>query len=144
MRERKSDEDRKSSQTKPKSLEAASNELPIIASARTGLSSKDESIDRRVPVEYVDNNIRQVIEYLTTQEISDSEHPLMEGIKKELSAKGSVVVINGKTVTNLDDPLSKYLDVKEHQLPNGATKRYRALDIEISAVQQGGLYKLLR
>lgn len=119
--------------------ETASRELPIVVSARTGLASKDDAILRRVPVNYEGKSIEQVLEYLVGADLSDTELPLAESIRKELGAIGSVVMANGKTA-DLKDEIAKYLVEREHKLPDGSTRGYRELEIEVSAVQQGGLY----
>lgn len=117
-------------------------QLPIIASARTGLAGKDDAIFRRVPVDYSEKPVKKAIDYIIGANISEAELPLAESVRRELDARGSVVVVNGKTA-NLDDQLDKYLVTKEHELPDGSKKQYRELEIEVSAVQQGGLYSLL-
>ena len=119
------------------------SQLPIVASARTGLAGKDDAILRRVPVDYSGKSVKEALDYIVGADLSDSELPLAESVKKELNARGSVVVVNGKTA-KLDNKLDKYLVEKEHELPDGSKKKYRELEIEISAVQQGGLYRLLR
>ena len=126
-----------------KTLGGSESQLPIVASARTGLAGKDDAILRRVPVEYSERTVKDVLDYIVGANLSDSELPLAESLKKELNAIGSVVVVNGKTA-KLDNKLDKYLVEKEHELPDGSKKKYRELEIEISAVQQGGLYRLLR
>ena len=72
-------------------------------------------------------------------DVSEEVLAYAASIKKELGAPGHVVVANGKPV-NLFDPASKYIAQKRHQLPDGSSKEYYELDIEISAVQQGGIY----
>ena len=123
-------------------VESATGELPIAVSARTGLASKDDAILRRVPVDYEGKNVEQVLEYLVGADLSDSELPFAESIRKELGARGSVVMANGK-IADLKDDISKYLVEREHKLPDGSMKKYRELEIEVSAVQQGG-YRFVR
>jgi len=117
--------------------------LPIVASARTGLAGKNDAILRRVPVDYYRKSVKDALDYIVGADLSDNELPLAESVKKELNAEGSVVVVNGKTA-NLDDKLDKYLVTREHEFPDGSKKQYRELEIEVSAVQSGGLYGLLR
>ena len=117
--------------------------LPIIASARTGLAGKDDAILRRIPAEYSGKSVREAIDYLVGADLTDSELPLAESLKKELGARGNIVVINGKTA-KLGDTLEQYLVTKTHTLPDRSVKQYRELEIEVSAVQQGGLYSLLK
>jgi hypothetical protein len=125
-------------------LEAAvSAELPIIASARTGLAGKDDAIVNRIPVEYAGKTVQDVITYLTSQEVSEDRLPIAESVKKELRADGSVVVINGKTA-KLSDSVADYIAEREHSLPDGSVKKYRELEIEVSAVQRGGYHALYR
>src|SRR3989344_8640670 len=116
---------------------SSDGQLPIVASARTGLAGKDDAILRRVPVDYSEKSVKDALDYIVGTDLSDSELPLAESVKKELNARGSVVVVNGKTA-KLDDKLNGYLVEKEHALPDGSKKRYRELEIEVSAVQQGG------
>ena len=130
-------------QPEQNTLGGSDGQLPLVASARTGLAGKDDAILRRVPVEYSERTVKDVLDYIVGANLSDSELPLAESLKKELNAIGSVVVVNGKTA-KLDNKLDKYLVEKEHELPDGSKKKYRELEIEISAVQQGGLYRLLR
>jgi len=136
---------RKGKEDKDKGNELeAKADVPIIASARTGLAGKDDSVMRRVPADYVGKSVRDALNYITDQEASDEEVPLVESLKRELRESGSVVVINGKTA-KLDDKVEDYVVEKSHKLPDGSEKPYRELDIEVSAVQQGGsLYTLLR
>lgn len=120
------------------------SQIPIVASARTGLAGKDDAILRRVPMEYSGKSVKDALDYLVgITDLSDNELSLAESVKKELNAEGSVVVVNGKTA-KLGDNLERYLVTREHELPDGSKKQYRELEIEISAVQQGGLYRLLR
>lgn len=122
----------------PQDLEAAVNSLPIVASARTGLAGKGEAVVNRLPVDYEGRTVRDAIEYLTSAtDIADDKVAHAESVKRELGARGSVVVVNGKKA-NLTDNLGDYLVEREHQLPGGTTKKYRELEIEVSAVQQGG------
>jgi len=118
-------------------------QFPIVASARTGLAGKDDAILRRVPVEYSEKTLRETIDYIVGADLKDSELPIAESVKKELNARGSIVIVNGKTA-KLDDKIHGYFVEKEHELPGGSKKKYRELEIEVSAVQQGGLYSLLR
>lgn len=121
----------------------AEAELPLIVSARTGLAGKDEAIVKRVPVEYVGKTLREVLDYVTTQDLTGEESGLAESLKKELGARSSVVVVNGKKA-ELGDKVENYASIKSHELPDKSTRQYRELEIEISSVQEGGLYKLLR
>lgn len=121
----------------------AEAELPLIVSARTGLAGKDDAIVKRVPVKYAGKTLGEVLDYVTTQEITSEESGLAESLKKELGASSSVVVVNGKKA-ELGDKVEKYALIKSHELPDKSTRQYRELEIEISSVQEGGLYKLLR
>ena len=125
------------------SSSAFTADLPFIVSARTGLAGKDEAIVKRVPVEYAGKTLGDVLDYVTTQEITSEESGLAESLKKELGARSSVVVVNGKKA-ELKDLAEKYALVKSHELPDKSMKQYRELEIEISSVQEGGLYRLLR
>ncbi len=130
--------ERNQSQTATLPLEqSVETDVPIVVSAKTGLASKDNAILRRIPIEYQGKSVKEVFDYLFEAGLNDNELLLVESIKKELSAAGSVIMVNGKTA-QLDDNASKYLVERAHKLPNGQTKKYRELEIEVSAVQQGG------
>ncbi|MEK6820252.1 MAG: hypothetical protein AABX71_00900, partial [Nanoarchaeota archaeon] len=135
------------SHSKQKPIEGSNSPLPILISARTGLAGKDEALIDRVHSEDLDafpkKTVKDALDYITSAEVSDSELPIAESIKKELVAAGKVIVINGKTA-KLNDRLEEYLVTKEHELSDGSRRQYRELEIEISSVQQGGLYKLLK
>jgi hypothetical protein len=123
---------------KPSGIEmAAQTAMPVIASARTGLASKDDALVRKLPVDYAGKTVRDLLGYITSTDITADESSLAESVKREANGRESVVMINGKKA-NLDDAFSKYATLKTHPLPNGAKKQYQELEIEISAVQQGG------
>ena len=46
---------------------------------------------------------------------------------------------NGKTA-NMQHCIGRYLIAKEHRAADGTIKNFRELEIEVSAVVQGGLY----
>jgi hypothetical protein len=140
---RKQYEDIREPRSEQKPIEGLGSQLLIVASVRTGLAGKNNAILRRVPVDYSEKTIREAIDYIVASDLSDSELPLSESVKKELGERGSVVVVNGKTA-RLDDRVDKYLVMKEHKLPDESKKQYRELEIEVSAVQQGGIYRLIR
>jgi len=141
MRKQKNQDREDSSKQSP--LEGSDGQLPIVASARTGLAGKDDAIIRRLPVDYSEETVKDALDYIIETDLKDSELPLAESLKKELDSRESVVVVNGKTA-KLDDNINKYLVPREHELPDGSTSQYRELEIEVAAVQQGGLYSLLR
>ena len=129
----------KSEKAEGRTLEATKErEMPIIVSARTGLAGKSDAIVRRVPVEYADKKLKDVLEYIIG-EAAGEEASLAESVKKELRADNKVVVVNGKKA-DLGDKAEKYLTIKEHELPTGARAQYRELEIEVSAVQKGGYF----
>ncbi len=136
-------QDMKDKQTEQKPYQtdspALEQQLPIVISARTGLASQDDAIMRRIPTEYGGKSVREALEYVTGGAATDEELPFVDSIKRELSARGSVVVANGKT-SDLTDRVEKYLVEKSHELPNGEVSKYHALEIEVSAVQQGGYF----
>ncbi|MBP7708564.1 hypothetical protein KA107_02670 [Candidatus Pacearchaeota archaeon] len=123
------------------SLEATvSSDMPIIASARTGLASKDDALVRRVPATYEGKTVRDLLNYITTTEVTSEESDLAESVKREVAGRQSVVMINGKKA-ELTDLFDKYATIASHDLPGGAKKQYKQLEIEVSSVQQGG-YRL--
>jgi hypothetical protein len=125
--------------TKPqKSLETTINPetkiCPLIASARTGLISADDAIMRTLPSGYVEKKVKDVLDYLLNgQHLKSDEKPLAKSIRQEMSGSEYVIMINGKNA-DPDDPIGKYVVKKQHK-----TKPYRALEIEVASVEEGGL-----
>lgn len=138
MREQKHKEHGETVEQKA-SLGGLEKGLPILASVRTGLANKDDAILRRIPVGYSKKTVKAALNYIVGSELTDSELSFAESVKKELNAEGSIVVVNGKTA-KLTDKLSKYLVTKEHELSSGSKTKYKQLEMEVSAVQQGGFY----
>ncbi len=140
MRARKS----KSKEHEPKQQRIGvteNNKLPTIVSARTGLIGKDDSIMRNLPKSYGGKTIGNALDYLLQQKaLQDDEIPLARSIKREMKADDFVVVVNGKNA-ELGDKLADYAVRKEHKLPNEQVKAYNELEIEVSAVQEGGFYR---
>ena len=120
-------------------LEVFAN-LPLIVSARTGLAGKDDALVRKVPDEYTNKTVQEVLDYVTSKKITADESGLAESVKKELLGRQNIVMINGIRAY-LTDKAGKYGVVKEHKLPKGGKKQYRELEVEISAIQQGGNYR---
>ncbi len=115
-------------------------EMPVVISARTGLTPADDAVMRTLPNNYSGKTIRDAINYLLKQEnLKDDEMPLVKSIKKELDAENFVAVVNGKNA-ELNDSVTNYLIEKEHELPNKQVKKYNLLEIEISKVQEGGQF----
>ncbi|MEI7719533.1 MAG: hypothetical protein WCI72_06695, partial [archaeon] len=72
------------------SLESrAAEALPIIASARTGLASKDDAIMRRLPADY-NGTVGDMIKYITTTDVTTEESDLAESVKREVAGRQSV------------------------------------------------------
>lgn len=129
-------------------IEGSNGQLPIVINVRTGLAGKSDALMDKVHSDDLNQfsakTVKDAIDYLVEgADLTDKELSLAESVKKELGANGSVVVVNGKTA-KLNDRLDKYLVTKEHILPDGSKRPYRELEIEVSAVQQGGFYSLLR
>lgn len=122
-----------------KVLEMPGVETPLVASIRTGLTSKNDAIMHRLPIDYANRSVADAVNYLLEGELSDDNQSLAESVRRELNAKGSVVVINGQTA-RLFHKVGDYITDLEHNLPDGQTRAYKGLDIEISAVQQGGYF----
>lgn len=119
----------------------SNNELPTIISARTGLIGKDDALMRNLPKSYADKTLGSVLDYLLQQKaLQGDEIPLARSIQKEMNEDDFVVVVNGKNA-ELGDKLANYVVRKEHKLPNGQVKAYNELEIEVSAVQEGGFYR---
>ena len=116
------------------------SDLPLVVSIRTGLAGRDDAIERKVPMEYADRDFKSLVSYMIT-DVSEDRSSLAESVKREISQRGSVLVANGKTV-DLSDKVGPYLAQKEHILANGKSALYRELEMEVSAVQQGGYQRL--
>jgi hypothetical protein len=116
----------------------ANRDLPIVVSARTGLSGKKDAILAMPPIEYAGKSVREALNYVLEQEgMKENDLALAESVRNELAGKGSAVMVNGKSA-KLTDKIDEYLVEKKHELPNGEIKQYQQLEIEISSVQQGG------
>ncbi len=136
-------QDRKSKQPneekgKKGQLGRPEGKVPILASAKTGLASKDDALVRRLPFDY-SGTVKEALDYILKDDVKEEESPFAQSIKTELGADGSVVVVNGRQA-KLSDSVEKYFVEKEYELPNGDREKYRLLEIEVSAVQQGGRY----
>ena len=126
--------------TAPTKAESFAQEAikPIIATARPGLTDVESALMRRLPSNYAGRNVRDVLSYIVESEAKGSEAATATSLKKELGAAGSVVVINGKEA-RLTDKIDKYLVDRTKDI-GGRTIQYQALEIEVSAVQQGGYF----
>lgn len=117
------------------------NELPTIISARTGLTPADSAVMRTLPKGYNGRTVGDALDYLLQQKgLQDDEIPLAQSIRKEMKADDFVVVVNGKRNAELTDKVADYVTRKEHKFPNKQVRSYNALEIEVSAVQEGGHY----
>ena len=117
---------------------AENNGLSTIISARTGLTPADDAVMRTLPKGYNGKTVGDALDYLLQQKgLQDDEIPLAQSIRKEMKADDYVVVVNGKNA-ELTDSVADYVARREHKLPNGQVKAYNALEIEVSAVQEGG------
>ena len=117
--------------------ELADENLPIIASGKTGLASEDEAIVMRVPADYSQKTVRDCINYVLEQPAKDADLSIMSGLKKVMNAKGRVVMVNGRNA-DLDADVIIYLVKADHELEGGAKKVYRKFEFEVSSVQEGG------
>lgn len=121
---------------------AGNNGLSTIISGRTGLTSADSAVMRTLPKGYNGKTVGDALDYLLQQKgLQDDEIPLAQSIRKEMEADDFVVVVNGKNA-ELTDKVADYVARKEHKLPNNQVRPYNALEIEVSAVQEGGHYRL--
>ena len=122
----------------PISSGPSSSALPIIVSAKTGLASKDDSITNKLPGSFSGKTIEDVVKFvLRPDQLEDDERTVAKSIREEMKAENYVVVVNGRNA-ELADPLSKYLSKRDHTKPDGTKQAYMALEIEVSAVQEGG------
>lgn len=130
-------------QAKAKPVEDAKKSWPVIISARTGLTSADDAVMRTLPKGYLDKTVGDALNYLLQQKgLQYDEIPLAKSIRKEMKSEEFVVVVNGKNA-ELTDKIADYVVKKEHKLPNEQVKPYNALEIEVSAVQEGGIYRIV-
>jgi len=113
--------------------------IPIIATARTGLAGEANALQRRLPSSYKNSTVRELLGYMVDTDIKDSEADTVKSLKNELGSAGSVLTINGKNA-KLTDKVSNYLIDKEHVV-DGRIIQYQQLEVEVTAVQQGGLYR---
>lgn len=112
------------------------NVKPIIATARPGLSGVESALMRRLPSSYREKTVSDVLAYMVDSDASGDEAATLTSLKNELGAAGSVVVINGKDA-KLTDRIDLYLVDKEKDVGE-RNIQYQQLEIEVSAVQQGG------
>lgn len=115
---------------------AALEVKPIIATARPALSDASVALKRRIPTAYADRTVRDLLGYLVETDVTDREASTMKSLRNELGAAGSYIVINGKEA-KLTDRASSYFVEKERNV-GGRIIKYHQLEIEVSAVQQGG------
>ncbi|HLC56265.1 MAG TPA: hypothetical protein VJJ23_03455 [Candidatus Nanoarchaeia archaeon] len=124
--------------TARKSLED-SVELPMIISARTGLIPQKDAVVVKLPPSYSSKTIEDALNYLLNRNsLDEDEGSLVKSIKREMESSTYAVVVNG-TNAELTDEISSYLQIKEREI-DGRMLKYKALDIEVSSVQEGGYY----
>ncbi len=119
--------------------DAVKDDTAIIATIKTGLMGKDQAIMKRLPVEYSEKSLADTIRYILDTEERSEYLSSAESIRKELKSPGCILVINNKS-GNLIDTTKEYLTTLERTLPTGETVPYKNLEIDVSAVQQGGSY----
>ena len=125
-------------QPEPKKVEKPA--LPIVISARTGLTSADDALMRTLPQSYRGKTIEEALGYVLQKgNRRGDEAPLAKSIQEELQEDNVTVTVNGNNV-DLSDKVADHLARQEHKLPNEQVKPYLALEIEVSAVQEGGHY----
>lgn len=108
----------------------------IIATARPGLAGAESALMRRLPSSYTGKTVRDVLSYIVESNIKDNEAATAASLRNELGAAGSAVVINGRDA-KLTDKVEQYLVDKTKDV-GGREVQYQELEIEVSAVQQGG------
>ena len=81
-----------------------------------------------------------MLTYVIDSQVKDTEVATAASLKKELGAAGSVIVINGKNA-KLTDKIAQYIVNKEKDVA-GKKINYQELEIEVSAVQQGGYHRI--
>lgn len=126
-----------SSETTTPSLEiAVQTPIPLIAKVRPGLAEASAALVRRLPSDYRGKTVSDVLGYVVSSEISPEEAGVARSLKDELGAAGSLIVINGQDA-KLTDRVEKYAMEKTRDV-GGRSIAYQELEIEVSAVQQGG------
>ncbi|MDP3881329.1 MAG: hypothetical protein Q8Q31_00430 [Nanoarchaeota archaeon] len=110
--------------------------MPIIVTARPSLSEAENALMRRLPASYTERTVRDVLSYIMGSAVADTEASTMKSLRNELGAAGSYILVNGKEA-KLTDRVEGYL-VDRTETVEGRPIKYRQLEIEISAVQQGG------
>ncbi|MBR9705871.1 hypothetical protein GOV14_02435 [Candidatus Pacearchaeota archaeon] len=116
----------------------ANPEVKYVASVRTALSGPDECLMRQLPKAYVSQNVKDVLEYLTTHDqLTDDEVAVAGSVREEMKSDYTVAV-NG-TSARSEDKVRGLFTEREHQ-----NVPYKALDMEIASVQEGGLASLLQ
>ncbi|MFH1174469.1 MAG: hypothetical protein V1725_05005 [archaeon] len=112
-------------------------EKPIIASVKTGLTPKDDAVMRKLPREFSEKTIDDVIRHMTLAKgLKDVELSVAKSVKREMSQQQYAIVVNGVPAKGTDH-VGKYLADKMRTV-NGQNVQYQPLDIEISAVEDGG------
>ena len=133
LRDKRADDSKKESESTSFSKESVK---PIIASARPGLSEAESALMRRLPSNYAGKTVSEVLNYIMDSEIKDTEVSTATSLKNELGAAGSIVIINGKDA-RLTDRVEEYLADRTKNVGDREIQ-YQELEIEVSAVQQGG------
>jgi|SRR3989344_7451992 len=122
--------------TQTKSLEEKTVErLPVIASIKTGLISKDDAIMSKLPLDYTTGTIKDTVDYLLRKKsLTDDEILVATSVDKEMKSRNYVLIVNGRNAS-LNDQISNYLVQRQE-----GNRQYQALDMEVSGVQEGGIY----
>ena len=120
------------------SFDKANGPKPIIATARPGLAGVESALMKRLPANYGERTVREALSYLVSGDVKDVDAQTVASLKKELGAAGSVVTINGRDA-KLTDNIGQYL-VEDTKEVGGKRINYQKLEIEVTAVQQGGFY----
>jgi len=110
---------------------------PYVVSLRTALSGPEDSIMKKLPSDYANSTVREVISYLTNRStLEEDEAVIARSIRSEM-AKDYSIVVNGNPVQDQ----SKVTDLFQEKTHKGVA--YDTLDIEVASVQEGGLVSLL-
>lgn len=126
--------------TQAKTAKQKEQVLPLVVSAKTGLTPADSAVMKTMPKDYMARSVGEALDYLLQQKgLEREEVSLAKSIRREMKADNYVVVVNGRNA-ELTDKVADYVARKEHQLPNQQVRPYHALEIEVSAVQEGGRY----
>ncbi len=112
-----------------------------IITARSGVDGINDAISRYAPEELADMTYEEVIQYLTGDAEDEGEEEVEQSILEMLPSNDLTILANGRPV-NLNDRVGDSLITKVDATKHGQGYSYRALDIEVTTVVEGGDYHI--